>query len=97
MTVEVIGDVLHFDGYVVGRLKSDVPATVRGRLEEALSNAYVDTDDDKKEVGEDACKAGYERGLDDMAKQAEEASEAGFVELKQIQDLAKTLKEQFEP
>ncbi len=97
MTVQVIGDVLHFDGYVVGRLKTDVPATVRASLEEALGNAYVDNDDELNEAKEDACKAGYERGLDDMAKQAEEASEAGFVEVKQIADLVKTLKETFEP
>lgn len=96
MTVTVIGNVLHFRGYVVGRLSTDVPATVRADLEDALENAVVSGDEDNS-AAEDACKAGYERGLDNMVEQADEASEAGFVEVKELRQIASVLKGNFEP
>lgn len=43
MSVQVIGDEIHFDGYVVGMLaQAGVPATVMANLEEWLNNATLD-------------------------------------------------------
>lgn len=88
MTIQVIGDVLHFDGYVVGRLKSDVLATVRGRFEDALSNAYVD--DDKEEISK--AKVGDEL-LKTVLEKAKEAAEAGMIELSDLEQICRELKE----
>lgn len=76
--IDVIGDVLHFDGYVVGRL-SPVPATVRDRLDTALSNAYIE--EPEPEPGppfvDDETEA-------EILKRAKDTAQAGFVSLAEL-------------
>lgn len=86
----VIGDAIHFDGYVAARIRSDLPATVRDDLEHYLSNAYgeePETEDEKTRKNDV-----FVKGVDAMLRSAKDHTEAGFVELAQLESTATTLK-----
>lgn len=88
MTVQVIGDVLHFDGYVVGRLSKAVPASVRARLDEALENAVERDDEEEADKAKDADEL-----LKKVVAKSKEAAEAGMVELSDLEQICRELKE----
>lgn len=88
MTVSVVGNVIEFDGYHIARISTGVPATVRGRFEDALANAYEDSDDTPSEEDK---KTAAEL-LDGIFEAAKEGSEAGMVELADLQTILNELK-----
>jgi hypothetical protein len=88
MTVAVVGNVIEFDGYHIARISTGVPATVRGRFEEALANAYEDSDNTPTE---DDKKSAVEL-LDAIFETAKDKSEAGMVELADLETILNDLK-----
>lgn len=86
--VSVVGDVIEFDGYVVARISKAVPATVRGRFEDALEHAAEP--DDKEEAK--TAKDGDER-LNTLLAKAKETAQAGMVEIGDLEQIVRELKE----
>lgn len=87
MTVNVVGNAIEFDGYAIARISTSVPATVRGRFEDCLNNAYEDND----EVSENDTKSAVEL-LDGIFEAAKAKSEAGIVELADLETILNDLK-----
>jgi hypothetical protein len=87
MTLNVVGNVIEFDGYHIARISTSVPATVRGRFEDCLNNAYEDND----EVSENDTKSAVEL-LDGILQAAKDKSEAGMVELADVETILNDLK-----
>ena len=81
--IDIIGDALHFDGYFVGKISSKLPASVRGRLEEALENAY--TDDCVEPISECDLEAIHEQVKKKVMKAAGEIAEANMIELDDLE------------
>lgn len=105
---QVIGDVIRFDGYDVARISSRFPATVRGRLEDALEGAIeVEGDEVKCECKHEAKCPMYRAEVGEAAnvpedwlkaimKRATEKAAAGMVELSDLQRICSELKEESE-
>lgn len=87
MTVAVVGNVIEFDGYHIARISTAVPATVRGRFEEALENAHNDRTEqdeiDRKVIGE---------GLDSLIERIKAKAEAGMVEVSDVEAILNEVK-----
>lgn len=88
MTVTVVGNAIEFDGYSIARISTGVPATVRGRFEDALANAYEDSGDTPSEsdAKHDA------EVLDGIFEAAKAKAEAGMVELSELATILNALK-----
>lgn len=85
--IRVTGDVIEFDGYVVGRISSLIPPTVRGRLEEALEGAVEPNE---------AIKAEEDKAVDDVfadvLSKAKEVAQAGMVEIGDLEVILRDMK-----
>lgn len=79
---QLIGNTLEFEGQAVGRLRTDVPATLRARAEEALENAYVN-EDAKSERQQN--REFRDELFKDLREQFAKLAEAGMVEIKDIE------------
>lgn len=90
MTVNVIGDVIEFDGYRAARISSALPATARARFEEALANAYED--DDEPSVSKNDTTSAVEM-LDEVLEAAKAKAEAGMVELADLATILSEMKD----
>lgn len=88
MTVTVVGNAIEFDGYSIARISTGVPATVRGRFEDALANAYEDSDDTPSEEDK---KTAVEI-LDGIFEAAKAKAEAGMVELSDLETILSEMK-----
>lgn len=88
MTVTVVANVIEFDGYQIARISTGVPATVRGRFEDALANAYEDSD----ETPSEADKKNDAEVLDGIFEAAKAKAEAGMVELSELATILNALK-----
>lgn len=85
----VIGDRIDFDGYPAARISSALPASVRARFEDALENAVEDEPEivkakDKTEV------------LDTVLAEAKKCVDAGMIELADLEQIIRELKDQCE-
>lgn len=85
MTIQVIGDVLHFDGYAVGRISSSLNASTRDRLEECLDTAYIETEYDKKEKERDGNAEFRTELLADLRERFAKLAEAGLIEVSELE------------
>lgn len=88
MTIHVVGNAIEFDGYSIARISTGVPATVRGRFEDALANAYEDGDDTPSEEDK---KTAVEI-LDGIFEAAKAKVEAGMVELVDLETILNEMK-----
>lgn len=97
MNVQVIGDEIHFDGYVVGMLaQAGVPATVMADLEEWLNNATLDppADDAEPEPSSDPDPDAYDAALADVELAAKEYAKGGLLRLSDLAKIVAQLKEE---
>lgn len=87
MTVTVVGNVIEFDGYSIARISTAVPATVRDRFEEALSNAYNDRSEDFE-----ADRKAIAEGVDSILERLKAKAEAGMVEYRDVEAILNEVK-----
>lgn len=97
MDIQVIGDEIHADGYLVARLSaSGVPATVLGKFEHLLQGATLgeqpeacDGDSDTPESVDFA----IDSSLDELLKRANAFAKGGLLTLGELGKLVQQMKD----
>ena len=85
--VEVVGDVLTFDGFDIARISKRVPATTRARFEDAIDKAVLD---EAKEAEEAKVAT---KVLDDALTKIKATAEAGMIDVADVEQVFRELKE----
>ena len=97
MSIQVVGDELHFEGYVVGMLaQAGVPATTMERLVDWLNEADIHPplDESEPEIVEVPCEGDYDQALDDLVRAAGEYAKGGLLRMSDLANIVTQLKEE---
>lgn len=97
MSFLVIGDELHFDGYLIGMLaQAGIPATVMDNAIEHLECATMPEEEDEPEpvapTGSDP--GDYDQALDDLTRAAGEYAKGGLLRMSDLANIVAQLKEE---
>ena len=80
--INTYGDVIEFDGYIVGRIRADIPATVRDRLDDALKNAAPAAPEKEAEPPFIS-----DESSDELARRFRAAAQGGFLTVAEALDI----------
>jgi hypothetical protein len=89
--IDIRGDVIIFEGEQAARISSRLYPTQRDRFEEALKADRID--DNEKDANEAEAVAASEGKLDVLIDRAKGLAQAGMIEIGDLEQIVKELKE----
>jgi hypothetical protein len=91
MFFQVIDNIIQFDRQIVGKLSKHIQASLRDSVVEALREYKPITNDDKDEDKYEEEKSSFELLKDKIFELCEAKSEAGMIELSDLETILETV------